>query len=175
MTRVEELELRAAGHKSEKRKASKLPPPVPPAKADASATAAKRAAAAALWNAKLETEITPVPVPADKRKCPACANAELRPIGDGKVSTVIEYVRPHFRRRTFQRETLACRCGQIIIAPAPARVGEKTRYAASFVAHLIVSKCNDSIPLYRLEKAYHQIGIPISRSTMCDLMHRAAD
>lgn len=175
IARLEELERRAAGHKSEKRKASKLPPPVPPAKPDASASAAKRAAAAALRNAKLETEITPVPVPADKRECPACASAKLRPIGEGKTSSLIEYVRPHFRRRIFQRETLACRCGQIVTAPAPVRVGEKTRYAASFVAHLIVSKCNDSIPLYRLEKAYHQIGIPISRSTMCDLFHRAAD
>jgi len=53
-------------------------------------------------------------------------------------------------------------------------MGDKTRYAPSFVAHLITSKCNDSIPQYPLEKAYRQIGIPISRSTMCDLFHRAA-
>jgi len=175
MTRVEELERRAAGHKSEKRKPSKLPPPVSPVKAEAAAVAAKRAATAALRNAKLETVITPVPVPEDKRACPACARKDLRGVGAGKVSTMIEYVRPHFRRRIFQRETLSCRCGQIVTAPAPLRVGEKTHYAPSFVAHLVVSKCNDSIPFYRVAKAYQQIGISISRSTMCDLFHRAAE
>jgi hypothetical protein len=51
---------------------------------------------------------------------------------------------------------------------------DKTRYAPSFVAHLIVSKCADSIPQYRIEKAYRRLGIPISRSTMCDLLHRGA-
>lgn len=94
-------------------------------------------------------------------------------LGEGKPSSVIEYVRPHFRRCVVQRETLSCRCGHIVTAPAPARLADKTRYASGFVAHL-VSKCNDSIPLYRLDKAYKQIGIPIACSTMCDLFHRAA-
>jgi transposase len=172
MQKLEELERRI--HKSEKRKRSKLPPPTPAPKANPVETLSKRAAAAELRDARLETEFTAIEVPSDKRVCPACDSRELRPIGAGKPSTIIEYVRPHFRRRVFQRETLSCRCGQIITAPPPNRVGDKTKYAASFVAQLVVSKCNDSIPLYRLEKAYRQIGIPISRSTMCDLFHRAA-
>jgi len=175
MARVEELERRAKGHKSEKRKSSKLPAPTPPEKPSAQAALAKRRAAAELRDAKLEVEITDVPVPEGQRTCAACENRDLRKVGDGKVSTIIEYVRPHFRKRVYRRETLACRCGHMVTAPAPERVGEKTRYASSFVAHLVVSKCNDSIPQYRLEKAYRQIGIPISRSTMCDLFHRAAD
>jgi len=61
-----------------------------------------------------------------------------------------------------------------VTAPAPTRVGEKTRYAPSFIAHLIVSKCSESTPQYRLEKFYRNIGIPISRSTMCSLVHRGA-
>jgi transposase len=174
MTKLEALERRVAGHKSEKRKGAKLPPPIPPAPADPKETAAKRAAAAELRDAKLVVEITPVAVPAAERSCTSCGNAKLRRVGAGKVSSVIEYVRPHFRRRVYRRETLACRCGHIVTAPAPDRVGEKTRYAPSFVAHLVVTKCNDSIPQYRLEKSYKQIGILISRSTMCDLFHRAA-
>jgi transposase len=39
---------------------------------------------------------------------------------------------------------------------------------------LIVSKCGDSIPLYRLENQYGRLGIPISRSTT-DLFHRHAE
>jgi transposase len=174
MAKLEDLERRVAGHKSEKRKTAKLPPPVPAPPADPAATAAKRAANAELRDAKLEVELTPVKVPDAQRSCPSCGNEKLRTVGAGKPSSVYEYVRPHFRRRIYQRETLSCRCGHIVTAPAPDRVGDKTRYASSFVAHLVVSKCNDSIPQYRLEKAYKQIGIPISRSTMCDLFHRAA-
>jgi transposase len=174
MAKLEELERRVAGHKSERRKSSKLPPPVasPPATRDD--VRAARAAAAQLRDAKLDVEVTPVRVPEPLRCCAACGGDPMRPVGTGKLSTVVEYVRPHFRKRVYQRETLSCRCGHIVTAPAPDRVGDKTRYAPSFVAHLVVSKCNDSIPQYRLEKAYRQIGIPISRSTMCDLFHRAA-
>jgi len=175
MARIEDLERRAAGHKSERRKSSKLPAPLPPEKASSADSAAKRAALAELRNANLDVEVTPVPVPADQRTCPTCENDKLRSVGAGKPSTVIEYVGPHFRKRIYQRETLSCRCGHIVTAPPPDRVGVKTRYSPSFVAHLVVTKCNDSIPQYRLEKAYRQIGIPISRSTMCDLFHRAAD
>jgi hypothetical protein len=47
------------------------------------------------------------------------------------------------------RETLSCRCGEgIITAGGPVHWQEKTRYSASFVAHVITAKCADSIPLY---------------------------
>jgi transposase len=140
----------------------------------ASEVAKARASAHALRDAKLETEVVPILVPKDDCTCPECGNPKLRRVGDGKPSTVYEYVQPHFRRRIYRRETLSCRCGHIVTAPAPDRVGEKTRYAPSFVAHLVVSKCSESTPQYRLEKFYRNIGIPISRSTMCDLLHRGA-
>jgi transposase len=175
MARIEDLERRAKGHKSEKRKTSKLPPPTPLAKPTKAETTAKRAAAEELRRAKLDVEVTEVSVPSEQRTCPACDNDPLRRVGSGKVSTVIEYVRPHFRKRIYRRETLACRCGHFVTAPPPDRVGDKTRYAPSFVAHLVVSKCNDSIPLYRLAKSYKQIGIQIAPSTMGDLFHRAAE
>ncbi|MEZ4226697.1 MAG: IS66 family transposase [Polyangiaceae bacterium] len=65
------------------------------------------------------------------------------------------------------------RC-RVVAATSSERVGEKTRYAPSFIAHLIVNKCGDTNPQYRLEKAYKTLGIPISRSTMCSLLHRGA-
>jgi len=170
---LEALQRRVFGKKSERRKGMKLPPPLP-TKATAEETAKKRADALKLRRAKLETEVVPVPVPPDGCTCPECGNTELRRVGNGKPSTVYEYVQPHFRKRIYRRETLSCRCGHIVTAPAPTRVGEKTRYAPSFIAHLIVSKCSESTPQYRLEKFYRNIGIPISRSTMCSLVHRGA-
>jgi transposase len=173
--KLAELERRLVGKKSERRKGMKLPPPVAP-KSDPAAAARKRQDNALLRATRLETENIRVPVPKDQAcGCPKCGAAELRRVGRGKSSTVYEYVQPHFRKRVFHRETLACRCGHIVTAPAPDRVGEKTRYAPSFIAHLIVNKCGDSNPQYRLEKAYRNVGIPMSRSTMCNLLHRGAD
>lgn len=62
MARLEELERRAKGHKSEKRKRSKLPAPVPAPAIEPEETAAKRAALAELRDAKLDVELTQVRV-----------------------------------------------------------------------------------------------------------------
>lgn len=43
------------------------------------------------------------------------------------------------------------------------------------MAHLVVAKCCDSFPLYRLEKHYKRLGLPMSRSTMTNLFHRVGD
>jgi transposase len=168
--KIAALERRFLEKKSERRKRSKLPPPVPPKKDPAAAADAR--AKTQEFHARLDTEVVPVPVPDAKRTCAHCGNDKMRSVGAGKPSVVYEYVQPHFRKRVFRRETLSCRCGHIVTAPAPDRVAEKTRYAPSFIAHLIVTKCGDSIPQYRLEKAYKNLGIPMSRSTMCALLHR---
>ena len=92
------------------------------------------------------------------------------------LSVEIDYVPGYFRRRVHVQEVLACTCERhIVTAPAPVRVYDKCQYGPSFLAHLVVSKCADSIPLYRLEKAYARVGVPISRSTMNELFHRAAE
>jgi transposase len=169
--KLDELAKRRRGHHSEKRPAKKMPPPVA-SKADPAETERKRRAAAELRSAKVQTEVIPVPVPAGA--CPGCGGDKLRNVGFGKPSTVWEYVPGYFRRRIFQRQTLSCRCGHIMTAPAPDRVADKIRYAPSFIAHLIVSKCGSSMPQYRLEKEYRALGVPMSRSTMCSLFHRGA-
>lgn len=165
--------MRLFAKKSERRKRPKLPPPLP-VQADPEETKKKREELAALRAATLETEHVTLSVPETARSCPACASHDLRAVGAGKSSTVYEYVQPYFRKRIYHRETLSCRCGHIVTASAPDRVGDKTRYGASFVSHLVVSKCAHSIPQYRLEKEYRNLGIPMSRSTMCSLLHRAA-
>ncbi len=172
--KLEELSKRNKGHRSERRRRPKMPPALAP-KSDPKETERKRREAVEIRNTKLETEIIPVPVPPDACHCPTCGGDDkIRNVGFGKPSTVYEYVPGYFRRRIFQRQTLACRCGYIVTAPAPDRVGEKTRYAPSFIAHLAVAKCSSSMPQYRLEKEYRTVGIPMSRSTMCSLFHRGA-
>jgi len=164
------LERRLFEKKSERRLTSKLPPPLPKAKRTPDEARQTRKDNAALRDARVETEVTPLPV--GERPCPQC-NGTRRRIGT-KSSVVWEYVQPFFRKRVYERETVRCSCGCIETAPAPERMGDKTRYAPSFVAHLIVNKCAHSNPQHRLEKAYRDLGIPMSRSTMCNLIHRAA-
>ena len=53
--------------------------------------------------------------------------------------------------------------------PAPRRVREGCTYGPAFIAKLIVDKCADATPIYRIEKAMARAGIPVSRSTMNEL------
>lgn len=167
------LERRLLGPKTEK-----MPPMVgevrkqrPADPEDAKRLRAENAKA----RAKLETIIDPVPVPDAQRTCPSCGNDKLKSVGNGTPSVTFEYVAAHFRRRIYQRETLSCSCGKhIVTAPCPDKIVDRSPYTASFIAAIIVQKCEDGIPIYRLEKQFERIGIPVARSTMTDLFHRGA-
>jgi transposase len=54
-------------------------------------------------------------------------------------------------------------------------VFDRTQYGPGLIAYLIVSKCGDSMPTYRAEKHFARLGVPIARSTLGDLIHRAAE
>jgi transposase len=172
MQRIAQLEKHVVGPQSEKRaKSGKMPPPVPPTRGAKAGGEARRD----LRSATLEVEVSAVQVPEDARLCSSCGKSAVKPVGRGKTSTVYEYVSPHFRKRVYQRETVACGCGQhIVTAPAPDRVGDKTQYAPSFMAHVVVTKCADNRAQYNLAKEYARVGVPISRSTINALFHRSA-
>jgi transposase len=125
---------------------------------------------------RLEKVQTFHPVPEKLRVCPRCGRTDLKPLGQGKKSTVFEYVPARFIQHEHVQEVLACACGEhIVTAEVPAKVIDRGHYDAGFIAHLVTAKCADSIPLYRLEKEYQRLGIPIARSTMTDLFHRAGE
>jgi transposase len=164
---LEALKRQVFGKKTEKRKLPKLPPPLPPPSSTPEQAKKRREDNKLLRDSKLETEVTHSSV----CRCEKCGSTNLTLVTE-KPSVVYEYVQPHFRKRVIQRAVARCDNGHLTTAPGPARVGEKTQYAPSFLAHLAAAKCRDSIPLYTLEKGYKSIGIPISRSTMTDLLQR---
>jgi transposase len=171
--RMAALEQRLLGHQSEK-----LPPVADEVRErrerDPAKTRALRQQRAEM-KARLIEEQIQQRVPEAERQCPKCGNTQLRRAG-AKTSTVYEYVPGYFRRQQHVRETLSCSCGEYIVtAPAPDKSTDKTHYGPGFIAHLLTAKCCDSIPLYRLEKQYARIGIPIARSTMTNLFHRNAE
>jgi transposase len=125
--------------------------------------------------AQIQTVQTEHKVPDAKRVCPACGNDKLRPLGKGKTTTVWEFVPATFIKHEHVQETLRCKCnGYVVTAPGAPKVIERGRYGATFLAHLVVCKCADHLPLYRLEKDFARQGIPIARSTMNDLLHRVS-
>ena len=177
MQQTQQAELDALKRQLLGKKSEKMPPmdrevrrgnPVAP-----ETVQQKRRKNAELRAKKLLTETVDVSVPPGEQRCPKCGSEQLSQLGAGKPTSITEYVPGYFRKRVFRRQTLACRCGQgIVTAPVPDKVFDKTQYGPGFIAHLIVSKCCDSLPFYRIEKHFGRLGVPMSRSTMTKLFHR---
>jgi transposase len=65
--------------------------------------------------------------------------------------------------------------GEVVIAaPKPAMPIAKGLPGPGLLAHLIVSKCVDHLPLHRLERVYQRQGLFLHRSTLCDWMAASA-
>jgi transposase len=73
----------------------------------------------------------------------------------------------------------ACRTldpgGVVITAPRPAMPIAKGLAGPGLLAHLIVSKYTDHMPLHRLQRAYERQGYFLHRSTLCDWLGACAD
>jgi transposase len=118
--------------------------------------------------AQLETDVVSHAVPDERRVCPACASTDLT---ETEPAERIDYgyVPGYFRRRVHRQQVLACACcAAQVVADAPPRPFEKSPYEAGLIAHVVVQKCACSVPIYRLEKQFQWLGIPLSRSTMND-------
>jgi transposase len=136
--------------------------------------AKKRRQRALLKQAMLTREIKHT-VPDAAKQCPKCHGTRFGTLGF-ETSTVYEYVPGHFERRIHRREKAACSCGQhIVTASAPPKLVPGGQYGFGFAAFLIVEKCADSIPIYRIERRFERLGIPMSRATMNDILHAAAE
>ena len=109
----------------------------------------------------------------EEHVCPHCGGSRFCDLGEGEVSHEYEYIPGHFVRRRHVRRKKACRCGAYVLtAPGPVRVTEGTQYGPGFHAQVVVAKLCDSLPLYRQAKQLAREGLPINRSTLCDLYHR---
>ena len=60
-------------------------------------------------------------------------------------------------------------------AVAPLNVIDGGAWGPGVYAHVVVSKCVDSMPLYRLERTLGRAGLAVARSVLCGLFHRAAN
>jgi transposase len=99
--------------------------------------------------------------------CPDCGG-KLRPLGED-VSEVLEYVPARFKVIRTIRPKLSCACcSRIVQEPAPHRPIDKGLAGPGLLAHVLVAKYADHIPLYRQSEIYAREGIELDRSTMAD-------
>ena len=100
--------------------------------------------------------------------CPSCGGTELRKIGEDRRE-VLEYVPSHFKVIVHVRPKLSCRlCEAIAQAPMPSLPIERGRPGPALIAHVLVSKYCDHLPLYRQSAIYERAGVELDRSTMAD-------
>ena len=99
--------------------------------------------------------------------CPDCGG-ELKSLGED-VSEMLEYVPAHFHVIRQVRPKLACsRCDKIVQAEAPSRPIARGLAGPGLLAHVVVSKYCDHLPLYRQEEIYAREGVELERATLAD-------
>jgi transposase len=105
--------------------------------------------------------------------CQACGRA-LREIGQD-VSEVLDYEPGSFHVVRHVRPRLACAgCKTIAQAAAPSRPVARGMAGPGLLAHVLVGKYADSLPLYRQCQIYAREGVMLERSTLTDWVGQAA-
>jgi transposase len=114
-----------------------------------------------------------VVVDIEDRSCPCCGHA-LHAIGELRTEQ-LDIVPSQLRVRVIRRPRYACRgCEDtIVVAPAPDRPVDGGMPTEALIAHVVVSKFADSLPLYRQAQMLERQGIKLDRSTLANWVGRA--
>src|SRR5215831_18370200 len=109
-----------------------------------------------------------------EKVCPHCGKAKCE-IGHEK-SERYEYVPAKVVRHEIIRPKLACVCGQagVSIAPLPPSVVTQGQPGASLIAHVLLSKYVDHLPLHRQQRQFERLGINFPKSTLGDWVAQGA-
>src|SRR5215212_380700 len=109
---------------------------------------------------------------ADK-SCPCCGGT-LHTIGED-TSEMLDIVPAQLRVKVVRRPRYGCRaCEEAVVqAPAPERPITGGMATEALLAHVLVAKYADFLPLYRQTQIFARQGIALDRSTLCDWVGRA--
>jgi transposase len=106
-------------------------------------------------------------VHATARQCPECGT-EMNALGED-VAEVLEYVPSRFKVIRHVRPKRSCpKCQRIVQAEGPSRPIARGIPGPGLLAHVLVSKYCDHLPLYRQSQIYAREGIDLDRSTLAD-------
>ena len=111
----------------------------------------------------------------DSLMCP-CGCGEMKKIGEDR-SERLDIIPAQFRVIVTIRPIYACpkNCdGKPVQAAAPAHLIESALPSEGLIAHILVSKYADYLPLYRQSQIYARSGLDLDRSTLSDWCGKAA-
>src|SRR5215831_6537085 len=161
---IEQLELRLEDLQQAQAAEQKTPSAASPAPESYPAMAATKPARRPLPEHLPRETQTHLPKPS---ACPDCGG-ELRKLSED-VSEMLEHVPESFRVIRHVRPKLMCQgCERIVQAPAPSRPIARGLAGPGLLAHVLVSKYADHLPLYRQCEIYERHGIELERSTLAD-------
>ena len=104
--------------------------------------------------------------------CPDCGG-DLRLVGED-VSEILDMVAAQLKVVQIARLKKSCRrCEKMVQKPAPSRPIPGSMAGAGLLAHILVSKFDDHLPLYRLNEIFARMGADIPDSTLVDWCGRA--
>ena len=97
--------------------------------------------------------------------CPDCGG-ELRLLGED-INELLDYVSARLKVLQIARLKKSCRaCEKIVQEPAPSTPIQRGMAGAGLLSHILVSKFDDHVPLYRQGEIFARLGIDIPRSTL---------
>ena len=140
-------------------------PPTPPAKA--------RAKRKPLPEHLPRQEVVHEPADNGACTCTACGG-KMAKLGED-VSEVLNYIPGHFEVIRHVRPKYACSaCDVITQAAPPPMPTPRGRATPATLAHLLVGKYCDHLPLYRQAEIFARDGVDLDRSTLSDWVGQAA-
>src|SRR3954454_4878285 len=109
----------------------------------------------------------------EDKSCPCCGGS-LHLIGED-TSEMLDVVPAQLRVKVIRRPRYGCRaCEEAVVqAPAPERPITGGMATEALLAHVLVAKYADFLPLYRQAQIFARQGIALERSTLCDWVGRA--
>ena len=118
-------------------------------------------------------------IPEAEKQC-ACG-AQLSRIGE-ETCEKLDYVPAKLQVIRHIRPKYACKACEgveddgptVKIAPPPAQLIPKSNATERLLAHIVVSKFADALPLHRQQKIFNRLDVDISKSTMANWMIQAA-
>ncbi|WP_034885863.1 IS66 family transposase [Ensifer aridi] len=106
--------------------------------------------------------------------CPTCGGMSFLKAAD-KVVEVMEHVPASVKIVRHVEKRMVCRdCDTTVSGEMPTLPIERGKPGPGLLAHIMVAKFDDHIPLYRLSEMYDRLGVDISRSVMADWVGRVS-
>jgi transposase len=102
----------------------------------------------------------------EDKQCKCCGHPMAK--FSEETSEQLIYIPAQLKVQVHVRNKYACKACEegVTLAPLPPQPIPKSMASASLLAHILVSKYADHLPLYRQSDMWKRLGVDISRSTM---------